>query len=183
MNQPQQNQQLDARSTDNSTDDAQPYDLPPIQWKEITVPLSRLSPFEQNPRTITMAQADKLRKSLMEDGYHSRIKVTHDLRVIGGHQRLRIMKELGWGNIAVLVPDRELTDEQFARIMLRDNHNNGQWDMDQLANLFDLEYLRKDIGLHDIMDIAPEDVEEKKPAAHVRCPHCNTEFPVKGNKA
>jgi len=156
--------------------------LPPVEWHEILVPLTQLRPFEQNPRQINENQFKKLIQSLIEDGYHSRIKVTNDYRVIGGHQRLRAMQELGWTELKVLVPDRDLSDEQFTRILLRDNHNNGQWDMDMLANLFDLEWLRSDIGLHDIMGIPPAEDEQPKPSGQVCCPACQATFPIKGNK-
>lgn len=155
-----------------------------IQWLEKSVRLNELRPFEHNPRTISESQYDKLKQSLTEDGYHSRIKATHDLRVIGGHQRLRALGELGYDVVAVLVPDRPVDDEQFKRILLRDNHNNGAWDMDILSGMADLEELR-DIGLHDVMSIPPMD-EGEDPApgkSMVCCPKCKETFPVKGNKA
>lgn len=152
-----------------------------IQWIEKVVRLTDLRPFEQNPRTITKEQFEKLKRSLQEDGYHSRIKVMHDLRVVGGHQRTRAMRELGFTTVPVLVPDRPLTDHEFMRVMLRDNHNNGVFDMDALANLFDLEELRN-FGLHEVNNIAPEG-DDKPPKALVCCPKCGETFPVKGNKA
>lgn len=155
----------------------------PVQWLERIVHLKDLTPFERNPRTITEAQFKKLKQSLSEDGYHSRIKVTHDMRVIGGHQRLRALTELGFTEVPVLVPDREISDDQFKRIVLRDNHSNGVFDMDMLADDFDLEELR-DIGLHEIMNIAPvEDSEPKAGKHYVACPKCEHVFPIKGNKA
>lgn len=156
--------------------------LPPVEWFEFTVDIQRLRPFERNPRTITENQFNKLKQSIIDDGYHSRIKATTDLRVLGGHQRLRAMRELGFTTIPILRPDRELTDEQFYRIMLRDNHSNGDWNMDELANLFDLEYLRQDIGLKEMFNIAPESAAPPS-SGLVRCPTCACEFPSKGNKA
>ncbi len=155
-----------------------------IQWTEKQVHLGKLRPFEQNPRTITEVQYGKLKASLSELGYHSRIKATHDLRVIGGHQRLRAMRELGYEMVAVLVPDRPLTDEQFKKVLLADNHNNGVWDMDLLSGFADLEELRE-VGIHDIMNIPPMD-DGEPPAAgktQVCCPKCGEVFPTKGNKA
>lgn len=156
-----------------------------IQWKEKLVRLDDLRPYERNPRQITDCQYSKLKESLKEDGYHSRIKATIDGRVMGGHQRLKVLKELGYETLIVLMPDRVLSDDEFKRIMLRDNHNNGGWDMDALANEFDLEELR-DIGLHEIMNIAPfdEDDESHEPGKHeVKCPECGGIFATKGNGA
>lgn len=153
----------------------------PIQWVEKTVRLTELRPFEHNPRTITESQFAKLKQSIAEDGYHSRIKVTHDFRVVGGHQRLRAMQELGYESLAVLVPSRPLGDEEFKRILLRDNHHNGAWDMDALSGMFDVEELRK-IGLTEIMNIPPIEENEEPGRYMVTCPGCKHTFPVKGNK-
>ena len=162
---------------------ARPKDV--IQWVEQVVHLRDLKPFEENPRTITESQYEKLKQSLIEDGYHSRIKATPDLRVIGGHQRLRALRELGFVEVAVLVPDRPVHDEAFKRILIRDNHNNGLWDIDVLSGMFDLEELR-DLGVHDVMNIPPMDFgdkEEPQGKSQVCCPKCEHLFPVKGNKA
>ncbi len=160
-----------------------------IQWVEKKVRLSALRPYEKNPRTITEPQFERLKASLLADGYHSRIKATTDLRVMGGHQRIRAMKEIATelgiegGMIPVLVPDREISDDQFKRILLTDNHSNGVFDMEMLANDFDLEFLQG-VGLHEVTNIAPMgDEPEGGPAGGcVRCPQCSEEFPVKGNK-
>lgn len=154
-----------------------------LQWIEKTVRVDELRPFEDNPRTITEVQYAKLKRSLSEDGYHSRIKATTDLRVVGGHQRLRALKELGFTDLPVLVPSRPLSDAEFKRILIRDNHNNGLFDFDGLANMFDLEELR-DFGLHEVMQIAPEDSEDQSHAGgkkFVKCPTCAHVFTTKGN--
>lgn len=154
-----------------------------IQWVEETRRLSDLRPFEQNPRKITKEQFNKLKQSIVEDGYHSRIKITNDGRMIGGHQRRQALQELGHVEVKVLRPDRPLTDRQFIGIMIRDNHSNGVFDMDMLANMFDLEDLRA-FGLHDITGLAPEDDGELAPPKNmICCPECGSVFPAKGNKA
>lgn len=158
-----------------------------IEWTEKEVEITSLIPYEKNPRTITDAQFKRLKESIEQDGYHSRIKVTHDLLVVGGHQRLRALAELGFKRVVVLVPSRELTHQEFGRILLRDNHNNGLFDMDELANAFDLEELRE-IGLHDVMNIAPFDEDEKdedlrKGTRMIKCPSCGEVFQEKGNHA
>jgi hypothetical protein len=48
-----------------------------------------------NPRRISQEAFNRLKKSLSENGYHQRIIVTKDLRVIGGHQRIKALKEIG----------------------------------------------------------------------------------------
>lgn len=156
-----------------------------IQWLEKSWRLSDLRPYERNPRQISESQYKKLKTSIQEDGYHTRIKATHDGRVIGGHQRLKAMRELGYEEIIILVPSRPLSDAEFQRIMVRDNVNNGSWDFDMLSTDFDLEELRE-MGVDEVMNIAPFDEEDKSHApgvTQVKCPSCDCIFPVKGNKA
>ncbi len=157
-----------------------------IEWNEQTVSVKDLKPYERNPRKITESQFKKLKESIEQDGYHARIKVNSAFQVVGGHQRLKALKELGYDEIKVLVPSRPITDAEFERILLRDNHNNGTFDIDMLANGFDLEFLR-DVGLHDVMNIAPMGEEEPEGGAggkkQVKCPKCEEVFPIKGNSA
>lgn len=157
--------------------------IPTIQWVEKVVALQELRPYEKNPRKITKEQFERLKASILADGYHSRIKATRDLRVIGGHQRLKALGAAGIRDVAVLVPDREISDEQFQRILLTDNHNNGVFDMDMLANGFELDFLQG-IGLHEVTSIAPMDDGAPPPPGKVvvKCPKCGECFPTKGNK-
>lgn len=156
-----------------------------IQWLESSWRLDQLRPYERNPRHISKTQYKKLKASLEQDGYHTRIKATKDGRVIGGHQRLKALRELGHETIIVLIPDRDLSDSEFQRIMIRDNVNNGEWDMDLLSTDFDLEDLRE-LGVSEVMDIAPFDHDDESHDAgksEVRCPGCGMVFTTKGNKA
>lgn len=159
-------------------------ELQAIEWVERNVHLQELKPFEHNPRTITETQYEKLKTSIKKDGYRSRITATQDLRVIGGHQRIRALRELGYERVAVLVPNRPIDDETFKRIVITDNVNNGAWDFDRLSALYDIEELR-DFGVQEIMNIPPmDDGEPPAPGkTQVCCPKCSEVFPVKGNKA
>lgn len=158
-----------------------------IQWTEKTLHLSELSPYEKNPRKITEVQFAKLKASLITLGQFRPLLVTHELKLAGGHQRLKAMKELGWTTCRVSVPDRPITGEEYRRLLLQDNHENGTWDMDALANDWDFGELQA-IGIHEVMNIAPmdkltEDEMNEKPKAHYKCPECNHVFAGKGNKA
>lgn len=110
--------------------------LPKIEWLEKTVKVAQLRPFEKNPRQISEEDLDRLRTALREDGYHQRVIATQDLRVIGGHQRIKIFVEEGFEEIQVLVPNRKLTDEEFRRILIRDNFTYAEWDKEILRAEF-----------------------------------------------
>jgi ParB-like chromosome segregation protein Spo0J len=154
-----------------------------INWLEKGARLDELRPFEANPRNITETQFNNLLDSLRRFGQFRPLLVTHDLRIAGGHQRLKAMREMGWDSCRVSVPDRPITDAEYRELVIRDNVNNGTWDMDELANGWDLEELRE-WGVQEVFDIAPEDHGDVEGGAYqVKCPGCQHVFPVKGNKA
>ncbi len=155
-------------------------ELYPIEWIEKSLRLNELRPFEHNPRVISEGQYDRLKQSLREDGYHSRIICTQDLRIIGGHMRLRALQELGFHEVKVLVADRPLTDDQFLRINFRHNHNNGLFDEDILSSLFDADTLLN-LGWREAAPFAEKPEGDKKPSKVVLCPNCGHTFPSKGN--
>lgn len=119
-----------------------------IQWLPKKVPVTSLKPFEKNPRKITPKDLENLKRSITEDGYHQRIIATPDLRVIGGHQRIKALKELGFTDVEILVPDSDIPDEQFKRILVRDNMEYGTWEIEGLGELMPMGELM-DIGVSD----------------------------------
>lgn len=112
-----------------------------INWVEKSFSIKDLKPYDKNPRKLSKDQLEKLKRSIQEDGFHQRLLVTQDGRVIGGHQRIKALKELGYKEVECLVPSRELTDEEYDRLNIRDNLQAGEWDFDALANFFDADKL------------------------------------------
>lgn len=112
-----------------------------INWTETTAAVSKLRPYERNPRRISKESYARLLLSLKEMGYHQRIICQPDMTVIGGHQRIRALKELGIKTVAVLIPDRELTKDEYKRLLVQDNLSFGEFDMDILSSDFEAEDL------------------------------------------
>lgn len=112
-----------------------------ITWTEKNVPLVDLKPYERNPRVITKAAYEKLKKAIADLGYHQRIIVQPDLSVIGGHQRIRALTDLGIKTINVLIPNRPLTVPEFRQLLVQDNLAFGDFDMDILSADFEKEEL------------------------------------------
>jgi DNA modification methylase len=113
-----------------------------ITWSETTALLKDLKPYERNPRRIGKEAFTKLKQSIEQDGFHQRILCTPDFRVIGGHQRIKVLQELGWKEVQVLTPSRDLTEDEYRRLLIRDNLQAGEWDMDELANAFTIDELK-----------------------------------------
>src|SRR6185437_14364357 len=115
-----------------------------IYWSEATIRIGDLQDFEHNPRRLSTKDFTRLVQSLKEDGYHQRLLVNQDNKIIGGHQRKRAFLQAGYtldNEIPVLKPNRLLSEDEFKRINIRDNLPFGEWDMDTLANKFDTNEL------------------------------------------
>ena len=95
---------------------------------------------EYNPRELTQDQHQDLKDSITRFGFVDPLIVnTHKERkniLVGGHQRLRIAKELGYKYVPCVEVD--LTPDKEKELNVRLNKNTGQWDWDALANHFDV---------------------------------------------
>ena len=103
------------------------------------IAIEKLKDSGKNPRKITKAGIERLKKSISEnpDFFEARpILVNHvgdDYVIIGGHQRLEAAKQLGMKEVPIFAFEN-LSDDQFDKYMLLDNVNEGKWDVDLLLN-------------------------------------------------
>ena len=108
------------------------------------IKISKLRAATYNPRQISTKQYNDLKKSITKFGLVDPIIVNEYFTenfyvVIGGHQRLKICKELGYTDIACIILN--LNKEQERELNIRLNKNTGEFDMDILANEFDIDNL------------------------------------------
>ena len=98
---------------------------------------------EYNPRQLTKDQYQHLKDSISRFGLVDPIIVNKNKErkniIIGGHQRIRVAKDMDIEFVPVLEID--LTYEKERELNIRLNKNTGEWDMDNLANFFDMEEL------------------------------------------
>ena len=155
-----------------------------IQWTDKTASLIDLVPWERNPREISKKAFKALKDSLRDNGLFRPIVVQNDgVSVIGGHQRIRALQELGIKEVPVKVPHRQLTNDEFRRIAIQDNLSFGEWDFDILGADFKVEELSawgmQDALIHNIEEINPEpsqDVERLDKTKEHKCPSCGEVF-------
>ena len=105
--------------------------------KHINVSVDDLKPADYNPRVELKPgdkEFEKIKRSIQEFGYSAPIIVNNDLTVIGGHQRLSVMKTLGYKEIEVAQVDLNKSEEKALNIAL--NKIIGYWDDEKLADLF-----------------------------------------------
>lgn len=119
---------------------------------------------DKNPRKWTDEQKENLKESIKRFGNVDPIIVnSHEERknvIVGGHFRLEACKALGYKNMPVVFVN--LTPEKEAELNLRLNRNQGEFDLDMLAE-FD-NALLLDIGFtsEDIDDIFPVEKNEEQ---------------------
>lgn len=114
-----------------------------IIWTEREVFVTDLKPFERNPRIITKEAYDRLRDDILEFGYHDRIKCQPGGLIIGGHQRLKALQELGIESIPILEPSRELTFAEYRKLLIKDNLPYGSHDWEILSADFEADELKE----------------------------------------
>jgi site-specific DNA-methyltransferase (adenine-specific) len=154
----------------------------PPKWSLKTVKIKDLKPHPKNPRRLTKDQAMHLANSLAECGLIDRPVVNQDMLIIGGHQRVKLLKKEGLKEIECMFPDRLLDETEVERTMIRLNRNHGEFDWDMLGNLFDpaelvgLGFTPKEMEIC-LDDVNPED-EEKGPKGKKKkeCPNCGCQF-------
>ena len=134
------------------------------------VNINSLNPAEYNPRQISNKQYEDLKASMEKFGCVDPIIININPErlnvVVGGHQRLRILRELGAEKVPTVSVN--LSEEDERELNVRLNKSGGEWDMDILANEFDIVDL-KDWGFKDtdfgfnIDKINPQDEWEGMP--------------------
>ena len=120
------------------------------RFKVQAVPLGKINPSPYNPRIKLkpgMPDYESLKKSILEFGYvDPLIWNEHNGRLIGGHQRLTILKELGYKEVDVsIVNIKDEKKEKALNIAL--NKIEGDWDIPALKEiLVDLDDGEFDVG-------------------------------------
>tara|TARA_Y100001938_G_scaffold51013_1_gene71206 strand:+ start:69 stop:533 length:465 start_codon:yes stop_codon:yes gene_type:complete len=136
---------------------------------------------EYNPRQLTKDQYKHLRDSIDRFGLVDPIIVNINKErngiIIGGHQRVKVAKDMNIKEVPVI--ELDLTYDRERELNVRLNANTGEWDTDILANMFELDELQ-DWGFDDI-DLKIDDVkldEEEKPKKDkmIECPECTFKF-------
>jgi ParB-like chromosome segregation protein Spo0J len=153
-----------------------------IKWHLEKRKIKDLKPYSKNPRQLTKDQEAHLTVSLDKFGIIDHPFINLDNTIIGGHQRIHVLKKLGFKEIDVNVPERMLADKEVEEINLRHNKNTGEFDFDCLANMWEVEDLLKwgftegELGGLAVMPEEVEEKEEKGGKAKKCCPKCGHEF-------
>lgn len=135
--------------------------------------ISELKPAEYNPRkalTPEDPEYQKIKKSIQQFGYVDPIIINSDGTIIGGHQRYRVLSDLGYEEIECVVLNLDKNGEKALNIAM--NKISGEWDEVKLKDLLiDLDLEDYDLSLTgfetkeledliDLPDFEPETTED-----------------------
>lgn len=161
-----------------------------LQVEEVAI--SKLKPFDKNPRTISPRGIEKLRKSIERFGFVNPVLAQKNTGVIiAGHQRIKAAKAEGLKTVPVIWLD--MTDTEAKAYNIADNRlqDEAAWENDLLAGLitelgtegFDLELTGFNTEEITLLTVGPDfepvpigeqsKLDEKK---KVICPSCGNEF-------
>ena len=157
-----------------------------MEHKIIQKDINSLIFAEYNPRQLTKDQYQHLKDSIERFGLVDPIIVNKNKErkniIVGGHQRVKVAKDMKIDTVPVLEID--LTYERERELNIRLNKNTGEWDMDNLANFFDMDELmdwgfeKEDLKLFDD-DYWKEPIEkeyDENIETDNKCPKCDYEW-------
>jgi len=107
------------------------------------------------------------------------IVVDENLTILGGHQRIYALKDLGYSDVTVKQVFG-LTDKQKREFIIKDNTASGEWDTDILANEWSIEELENwgvpSFNLGDVGGEPKDPAGKDDTSKEVECPGCGLEF-------
>lgn len=135
-----------------------------MEWEFSTRPINELIPQRRNPRRLSARQRKSLRESIERFGLAEPIVISKEGDIIGGHQRLSLMREAGHQMVDCMQAKEELSEKQMEELSIRLNKNTGSFDFDALASDYNLSDLLSygfdisDFGLEE----NPDDINKKR---------------------
>ena len=113
------------------------------------VPINKLKPYENNARTHSEKQVEKIANSIQEFGFINPVLIDSNYGIIAGHGRVKGAEKLGMDEVPCLFIE-DLTEEQKRAYIIADNKLalDAGWDYDLLKiELEELDNLDFDITL------------------------------------
>jgi hypothetical protein len=101
--------------------------------KIIEVKVELLKDAEYNPRIMSEQEIERLKNSIRKFGMVEPLVVNKDYTIIGGHSRLKALKELDFKEVPCFVLDISKEDEKILNIAL--NKITGSWNDEKLIKL------------------------------------------------
>jgi len=144
--------------------------------------IDKLIANDANPRKISRKAYDQLKKSLKEFPEMKQLReivVDENLTILGGHQRIYALKDLGYSDVTVKQVIG-FTEKQKREFIIKDNNASGEWDTDIIANQWDIEELENwgvpNFNFGDIKEEGDDPAGKDSTSKVHTCPGCGLEF-------
>lgn len=152
-----------------------------IKWLLKELPIKDLKNHPKNPRQIHKDQLRRLTDTIDKFGLIDRPIVNADMTIIGGHQRIRILKKKKIKTIECWVAPELLNDDAVDELNIALNLNQGTFDYDILLDCWDplklLEYGFTEQQLTGYCNEEEDSEETKKNKNKLKeCPQCGCQF-------
>ena len=112
-----------------------------MKWELVTKKIKDLKPHPKNPRKLSKHDYTHLSRSLEKFGLIDKPIINTDGTIIGGHQRIAVLKAEKVKEVDCWVPKEALSEQDINELNIRLNRNHGEFDFDILANEWDLDEL------------------------------------------
>lgn len=155
-----------------------------IEWKLGSMSIRLLKENPKNPRQINKDVVNRLGEFIEKFGLIDKPIINQDNTIIGGHQRIRILKKNKEKTVECWIPSRMLEEKEIDEMCIGLNLHQGQWDWDCLANEFEpLDLLNYGFSEEQLLGTCKEAEEvlektqgkQKEKKKH-ECPACGHEF-------
>lgn len=133
-----------------------------ITWHTETRKVKNLIRYEKNPRTLSEAQLEGLKRSLKKYSLAELPCINTDGTLVVGNQRVLALSLLGKDEeeIEVRVPSRKLSEKEFRDYLLISNRSGASWNFEKLAADFDIsELLTAGFDSFDLSNIFDDTLE------------------------
>jgi ParB-like chromosome segregation protein Spo0J len=154
-----------------------------IKWKLETILIKDLKEHRKNPRQISKEQFHHLENLINKFGLIDKPIVNLDKTIIGGHQRVKILKKMKKKEVDCWVPDHQLSEKEIDHLCIGLNLNQGHFDYDVLANEWEpldlVEWGFTEEQLLGLAKATEENIsttENEKKENNKKCPQCGHEF-------
>lgn len=156
-----------------------------VNWELQLLKIHNIKNHKKNPRQIDKKQYAHLENLIQKFGLIDKPVVNEDMTLIGGHQRLKILKKMKVKEVECWVPDRQIEEHDLDHLCIGLNLNQGKFDYDILANEWEpLDLLKWGFTEEQLLGtcnkaeetIAQEQEEETKSKKKKLCPNCLFEF-------
>ena len=154
-----------------------------ITWSLTTLAIKDLKPHPKNPRQINKQQLQHLEELIEKFGLIDRPIVNLDNIIIGGHQRIKILKKQKVRTVECWAPDHLLDEKEVEHLMIGVNKNQGVFDYDLLANGFEvLDLLSWGFTEDELFDSSEkaekiaEEAQKEECSKNNMCPACGYEY-------